>query len=165
MINVLGVDPGLTGALALLDDRGRFLTISDMPIMSRGVKSGKSQNCVNYKGLQLLIDAWRAEYGEIVAYVENIHAMPGQGVTSMFNMGDTFGAIKAILACEDIETYYITPQSWKKHFKLTSDKEQCRAYAIRTCPQAAQYLDRKKDHNRAEALLIARYGVKLYESQ
>jgi len=157
---IIGIDPGLSGAICLLDDTGKFYEIMDLPTMIRGGGQGKVKRCINPKGLQLVIASWFAEYGEMKAYVENINPMPGQGVVSMFSMGDTFGAIKAILACEGIETYFIAPQTWKKYFKLTSDKELCRTYAIRIFPDAAQYLERKSDHNRAEALLIAKWGSK-----
>lgn len=159
MKNIVGIDPGVSGAISLVDSTGRFIDVRDLPTMAKG---GKVKQHINSKALQQIIYAWFAEHGEIAAYMENIHAMPGQGVSSMFSMGDTFGAIRGVLACEGIETYFISPKSWKKELKLTSDKELCRAFAIRLFPEASQYLERKKDHNRAESLLIAKYGYRDY---
>jgi crossover junction endodeoxyribonuclease RuvC len=93
--------------------------------------------------------------GEYSAMLERVNAMPGQGVASMFSMGDSFGVIRCALAAASIPTEYITPQSWKKHFHLDSNKEAARALAIRLYPMVDLHL--KKFIDRAEALLIATY--------
>lgn len=178
-MNILGIDPGINGALCLLDITGKFLEISDMPVVVSKVINGKAKKTINFRGLQLILSAWLAEYGELVCYLENVHSFPSrnkkgevvQGGVAIFTMGESLGAVKAIVTCEGIEINYVAPQTWKKFHKIPmganissgDKKELSRACAIRVCPQAAQYLDRKKDHNRAEALLIARYGVKQNE--
>lgn len=170
-MNVLGIDPGISGALALLDNTGKILDIADVPTLILKVIKGKAKKSVNYKSLQMLLYGWHAEHGEMEAYIEDVHSMPGQSAPSMFNMGATFGAIKAILTCEDIPITYVSPQTWKKYFKIpmggdlksSEKKELSRSHAIRLYPCNIDWLARKADHNRAEAVLIARYGVKLWQ--
>lgn len=157
----LGIDPGLGGALALLDCDGKFCELVDIPIMMKNKGTGTVKNCINSKGLQNILSYFVAEYGECTAYLENVNAMPGQGVSSVFSLGDTFGAIRTALICQNLELNLIPPQTWKKYMKLTSDKEMTRAMAIRLFPKAAEYLARKKDHDRAEALLIAKYAYEV----
>lgn len=157
---ILGIDPGLTGAIALLDFEGNFCELAEIPTMIKGQGTGVVKRCINSVGLQNIISSYIAEYGDLIAYIENVNAMPGQGVSSVFSLGDTFGVIRSVLACLGIESYFIPPQTWKKYFKLPADKDVCRSYAIKVFPQAAIYLNRKADHNKAEALLLAKYGTK-----
>lgn len=167
MINIIGVDPGITGAIALLNDKYKLLELEDIPTLVERVVNGKAKRCINYKKLQLILIAWLAEHGELVAYVEDVHSMPAQSVQSMFNMGHTFGAIKAVLSCENITINYVSPLRWKKHLNLelgshlksNEKKEISRQCAIKTYPNHANLFSRKADHNRAEAVLIAKYGV------
>lgn len=143
----VGIDPGLSGAIAWLTPKGPF--VSDIPIVLKG--SGFVKNEVDAAGL---ISMLRLD-GEYCAMLERVNAMPGQGVSSMFSMGDTFGVIRCALAAADIPTEYITPNTWKKHFHLDNNKEAARALAIRLYPTVQ--LNLKKFVDRAEALLIATY--------
>jgi crossover junction endodeoxyribonuclease RuvC len=145
----IGIDPGITGAIGVLDEHGNYLDVYDMPVIAKG-KSGKQQ--IDAAGLYKLIK----QHGVIHAFVEQVGAMPGQGVSSMFSLGDSVGCIRAVLCALMIPTQFIPPQSWKRGFKLTADKEQARSRAVELFPQAP--LNRKKDAGRAEALLIARFG-------
>lgn len=164
MTYYIGIDPGITGAIALVNHKGALCELFDLPTMLKGdIK--KPKKCINAKALQHILCAWLAEWGDLIAFVENVHAMPGQGVTSMFNMGETFGTIKSVLTCENIYTNLISPQKWKKQLKLTSDKEECRQYALKMYPNDIHQINRKKDHNRAEAILIARYGALYHDNQ
>lgn len=169
MIYYIGIDGGLTGAAALIDSEGKYLAVRDLPVMARGKATGKVKNCLNAKGLDDLLfelfeiadKHWRATKPlitnvEIFCVYEQVSAMPGQGVSSVFSLGDTFGCIRACIACSEWQSKVVSPVTWKKHFKISSDKEVARALAITLFPQAP--LVRKKDHNRAEALLIARYA-------
>lgn len=167
MINILGIDPGISGAMALLNDQGKLLELCDIPVLVDKVVNGKAKNVINYKQLQNTLMAWIAEYGEMMCYLESVHAMPTQGVTSMFNMGATYGAIRAVLACENIVVEQVAPQTWKKQLKIpmgphlssAEKKEISRGHAIKLFPHDVELFARKADHNRAEAALIAKYGA------
>jgi crossover junction endodeoxyribonuclease RuvC len=145
----IGVDPGLSGAIAILHDGG--YAVYDIPTMSKG--SGTVKTEINARGMA---DIFRKQVNSSpIAALERVNAMPGQGVASVFSLGDSFGVCRAVLACQSIPTIYITPTEWKKHYKLTSDKEEARAMAIKLFPHAELHL--KKHIDRAEALLIANY--------
>ena len=96
--------------------------------------------------------------GETFVIVEQVGAMPGQGVTSMFNFGQTFGSIKGICAALNLPIFYVRPAKWKKHFELiNSSKDSSRTKVIEIYPSISPRLSRKKDVNKADAILIARY--------
>lgn len=143
----IGIDPGLSGAVAWLTPQGPF--VKDIPIVLKG--SGFVKNEVDAAGLIRMLDF----PGEYHAMLERVNAMPGQGVSSMFSMGDSFGVIRCALAAASIPHEYITPHAWKRHFNLDNNKEAARALAIRLYPTAELHL--KKHIDRAEALLIATY--------
>lgn len=144
----IGIDPGLSGAVAMIDHLG--YRVWDIPIIQKG--TGTVKNEINAAGLMDIIA--EADF-ETVAALERVNAMPGQGVSSVFSLGDSFGCCRAVLACARMPTFYITPTMWKKHYGLTSDKEQARALAVKMFPKAELHL--KKHIDRAEALLIAAY--------
>jgi crossover junction endodeoxyribonuclease RuvC len=146
----IGIDPGLSGAIAFVTGTGSY-AVFDIPVMAKG--SGTVKNEINANGMKQILQQQITL--EPVAALERVNAMPGQGVSSVFSLGDSFGACRSVLACMDLPTFYVTPVEWKKHFKLTSDKEEARALAIKLYPQAELHL--KKHIDRAEALLIATY--------
>ena len=97
---------------------------------------------------------------EIAVVVEQVNAMPGQGVTSMFNFGQTFGAIKGVCAALNLPIYFVRPSKWKKHFELiNSSKDSSRTKAIEMYPSLSAQLAKKKDVNKSDAILIARFYV------
>lgn len=145
----IGVDPGLSGAVAFLHEDS--YTVVDIPTMAKGSGTVKSE--IDAQGLYKLL--FRGIHQLPAAALERVNAMPGQGVASVFSLGDSFGVCRATLACASIPTTYVTPTEWKRHFKLTSDKEEARALAIKMFPAAELHL--KKHIDRAEALLIAAY--------
>jgi len=154
---VVAVDPGLTGAIGFLRD-GAYVAVEDMPTVLKGVGSVKNE--VSPQGMKTLIKE-RLQPGEaVVAVIEKVGAMPGQGVSSVFSLGDSYGAARAVLATAGFELVQVHPATWKKYFKLTSDKELSRALATRLFPAAPLHL--KKHDGRAEALLLARW---LWETQ
>jgi crossover junction endodeoxyribonuclease RuvC len=159
---IVGIDPGLRGALAFLSDKGKFINIFDVPIMANGKATGTNKNIVNVQELNSLLQSVirfeKESYEVINCWIENVHSMPGQGVASAFNFGHTCASIATVIKLALIRVEFITPQAWKKHFKISSDKEVARALAIDLFPDAAHLLSRKKDEGRAEALLIARYA-------
>jgi crossover junction endodeoxyribonuclease RuvC len=153
----IGIDPGLSGAIGFLRD-GVFVAVEDMPIVAKG--SGAVKNEVDPAGLITLLRKHVPAEEAVCVALERVNAMPGQGSSSIFSLGDSFGSARASIAGCRFETVYMTPSQWKKHFKLTSDKEMSRALAIRMFPEAPMNL--KKHSDRAEALLMARW---LYETR
>tara|TARA_B100000579_G_C22814628_1_gene847118 strand:- start:14 stop:505 length:492 start_codon:yes stop_codon:yes gene_type:complete len=153
-MRIIGIDPGLSGGIAILDDSIIF-DIFDMPIMSEGKKN---KNQLNSAQLVNIIKRHILPNKETFVIVEQVSAMPGQGVTSMFNFGQTFGSIKGICAALGLPIFYVRPAKWKKHFELiNSSKDASRTKVIEMYPSISSRLTKKKDVNKADAILIARY--------
>ena len=153
-MRIIGIDPGLSGGIAILDDL-KIYDIFDMPIMSEGKKN---KNQLNSAQLVSLIKDSTKPDAEIAVVVEQVNAMPGQGVTSMFNFGQTFGAIKGVCAALELPIFFVRPSKWKKHFELiNSSKDASRTKVIEMYPYISSRLTKKKDVNKADAILIARY--------
>ena len=152
-MRIIGIDPGLSGGIAILDDL-KIFDLFDMPIMSEGKKN---KNQLNSAQLVNIIKKHIVS-GNTFVIVEQVSAMPGQGVTSMFNFGQTFGSIKGICAALNLPIFYVRPAKWKKHFELiNSSKDASRTKVIEMYPSISDRLSRKKDVNKADAILIARY--------
>jgi len=147
---IVGIDPGLTGAVGVLDPDGNYVDVIDIPVMATGAKS-RIKNQINAAGLSRILEQQEIH----VVVLELVNAMPSQGVASMFSLGDSFGTIRGVCGALKLPVELVRPASWKKHFNLGKDKDLARSLAIRLFPNAP--LDRKKDHGRAEALLLARY--------
>ena len=153
-MRIIGIDPGLSGGIAILDDSIIF-DIFDMPIMSEGKKN---KNQLNSAQLVNIVRKHILSSGDTFVIVEQVSAMPGQGVTSMFNFGQTFGAIKGICASLNLPIFYVRPAKWKKHFDLiNASKDASRTKVIEMYPSISDRLRKKKDVNKADAILIARY--------
>ena len=152
----IGIDPGLSGAIGVLRD-GAYVAVLDMPTVAKG--SGSVKNEVDPAGLATLLRQHAPAQEAVAVVLERVNAMPGQGSSSIFSLGDSFGCARAVVAACRFELTYVTPVKWKKHFALTSDKELGRALAVRLFPDAP--LNLKKHADRAEALLMARW---LYEA-
>ncbi len=150
----IGVDPGLSGALVLIDHEKKFIEVFDVPTMA----STKKRNKVNCPEVAKIVERWRRKYeGSLTAYIEDVHAMPKQGTSSMFSFGRSFGNLEMALAYAMIPTVYVPATSWKKRAGLRGkEKDTARALAQQLFPTAD--LARKKDIGRAEALLIAYFG-------
>ena len=152
-MRIIGIDPGLSGAIAVLDDL-KIFDLFDMPIMPEGKKN---KNQLNSAQLVNIIKR-HIHTNSTFVIVEQVSAMPGQGVTSMFNFGQTFGAIKGICASLNLPIFYVRPAKWKKHFDLiNASKDASRTKAIEMYPSISDRLKKKKDVNKADAILIARY--------
>ncbi len=152
-MRIIGIDPGLSGGIAILDNL-KIFDVFDMPIMSEGKKS---KNQLNSAQLVNIIKKHIVSEDTFVI-VEQVSAMPGQGVTSMFNFGQTFGSIKGICAALNLPIFYVRPAKWKKHFELiNSSKDASRTKVIEMYPSISSRLSKKKDVNKADAILIARY--------
>ena len=153
-MKIIGIDPGLSGGIAILEDN-IIKVLFDMPVMSDGKKNKRQLNSAL---LVKLIKDNIKDTEDTVMVVEQVNAMPGQGVTSMFNFGQTFGAIKGICAALGLPIFFVRPAKWKKHFELiNSSKDASRTKAIEMYPSISEQLSKKKDVNKSDAILIARF--------
>ena len=153
-MRIIGIDPGLSGGIAILDN-SKVMELFDMPVMPDGKKNKRQLNSAL---LVKLIKDHIKNLEDTVMVVEQVNAMPGQGVTSMFNFGQTFGAIKGICAALGLPIFLVRPAKWKKHFELiNSSKDSSRTKAIEMYPSISEQLSKKKDVNKSDAILIARY--------
>jgi crossover junction endodeoxyribonuclease RuvC len=153
---IFGIDPGVSGAISVLEDK-KIIEVFDMPTMIDGKKNKKQVNgsqVTNIIKERLNNDKEK----EVVVVVEHVNAMPGQGVTSMFNFGQSFGVIKGICSALSLPIYFVRPTKWKKYFNLIkTNKDASRTKVIEVYPHISSKLSRKKDSNKADAILIARY--------
>ena len=153
-MRIIGIDPGLSGAIAILENN-KVVGIYDMPVMAEGKKNKRQLNSAQL--VNIIKDNTQGSEEKAVV-VEQVNAMPGQGVTSMFNFGQTFGAIKGICAALNLPIFFVRPTKWKKHFELiNSSKDSSRTKAIEMYPSLSNQLSKKKDVNKSDAILIARY--------
>jgi len=149
---VIGIDPGITGAIATVNQDKLIITLADLPTYT-ATKSKKQLNAAE------LTNMMKSTNIEAKVYIEKVGAMPKQGVVSMFNFGKTCGIIEGVCAALQMPYEYVTPQKWKKAAGLIGqDKDYSRTIAIQQYPEVASRLKRKKDIGRADALHIAMYG-------
>jgi crossover junction endodeoxyribonuclease RuvC len=156
---IIGIDPGLTGAIAFMYDSGVLMAVEDMPIMPNGKGKGRVKSKVNCYELSNIIGNLLVPWdkGRVTAYLEKVSSMPGQGVAGVFSLGKSAGAVEGVLAGLGIPLVEVTPQAWKKGAGLIgTEKDVARTMAQQLYPDAS--LARKKDIGRADALMIARHG-------
>ena len=153
---IIGIDPGISGAICFFEN-GEIKDVIDMPSMAEGKKNKKQIN-VSQLFNELEIRVKDLQKKNIAVVVERVSAMPGQGVTSMFNFGQSYGVIKGICAAMQLPIYFISPSKWKKYFNLIkTSKDASRAKVIEIFPYISSKLQKKKDSNKAEAILIASF--------
>ena len=151
---IFGIDPGISGAISILENK-KIIEVFDIPTMIDGKKNKRQ---VNGAQVTNIIKERINKGNEIIVVVEHVNAMPGQGVTSMFNFGQSFGVIKGICSALGLPIYFVRPTKWKKHFNLIKvNKDASRTKVIEIYPEISNKISRKKDSNRADAILIARY--------
>jgi|TARA_B110000438_G_scaffold235441_1_gene232178 crossover junction endodeoxyribonuclease RuvC len=151
---IIGIDPGISGAISIVENK-KILEVYDTPTMIDGKKNKKQ---INSAQVTNIIKERLNRDKEVIVVVEQVNAMPGQGVTSMFNFGQSFGVIKGICAALSLPIYFVRPAKWKKHFNLIkTNKDASRTKVIEAYPEISSKLSRKKDSNRADAILIALY--------
>ncbi len=151
---IIGVDPGISGAISVVENK-KILEVYDTPTMIEGKKNKRQ---INGAQVSNIIKERLNSNKEVVVVVEHVNAMPGQGVTSMFNFGQSFGVIKGVCAALNLPIYFVRPAKWKKHFNLIkTNKDASRTKVIEAYPEISNKLHRKKDSNRADAILIALY--------
>jgi crossover junction endodeoxyribonuclease RuvC len=156
-MRVLGVDPGATGALAMLDTDLDALVVVDMPgalVRTGGTKRGTKRRQVSETWLADILRAYEPD----CAWIERVHAMPRQGVTSSFSFGLAYGLVRGVLAGLRIPVTPVTPNEWKRALHLSADKNEARLVASRLFPASAGRFVRTSDDGRAEAALLALFG-------
>ena len=153
---IIGIDPGITGSICFFEN-GKIIDLIDMPNMADGKKQKRQVNGAQIYN-EIFIRIKNLDKKNIKVVIEHVSAMPGQGVTSMFNFGQTFGAIKGICAALSLPIFFVRPSKWKKHFELiNSSKDASRTKAIEMYPKLSSQLAKKKDVNKSDAILIARF--------
>ena len=161
---IIGIDPGISGSICFLED-GIIKDVLEMPTMTEGKKNKKQVN-----GSQIFNEiSFRIKTHEkknIKVVIEQVSAMPGQGVTSMFNFGQSFGILKGICSAMQLPIYFVRPAKWKKYFNLiNSEKDASRTRAIEIFPYFSSNLSKKKDSNKADAILLASYFHETYKNE
>ena len=158
---IIGIDPGISGSICFFED-GKILEVIEMPVMSEGKKNKKQIN-----GAQIYNEFLKRinnKDNEIRVVIEQVSAMPGQGVTSMFNFGQSFGILKGICSAMQLPMFFVRPARWKKYFNLiNSQKDASRTRAIEIFPYFSTQLSKKKDSNKADAILIASFYYETYK--
>ena len=161
---IIGIDPGISGSICFFQD-GLIKDVVEMPTMIEGKKNKKQVN-----GSQIFNEISEKikniDKKNIKVVIEHVTAMPGQGVTSMFNFGQSFGILKGICSAMQLSVYFVRPAKWKKYFNLiNSEKDASRTRAIEIFPYYSSHLSRKKDSNKADAILIASFYYETYKSE
>tara|TARA_B100000073_G_scaffold296447_1_gene261139 strand:+ start:299 stop:799 length:501 start_codon:yes stop_codon:yes gene_type:complete len=159
---IIGIDPGISGSICFFEE-GKIVDVIEMPIMVDGKKNKKQVNGAQiYNEISERISTRKKENIRVV--IEQVSAMPGQGVTSMFNFGQSFGILKGICSAMQLPLYFVRPAKWKKHFNLiNSQKDASRTRAIEIFPYFSSQLSKKKDSNKADAILIASFYYETYK--
>jgi len=159
---IIGIDPGLSGSICFMED-GKILDVIEMPTMAEGKQSKRQVNGSQIYN-EILKRANNHEKNDIRVIIEQVSAMPGQGVTSMFNFGQSFGILKGICSAMQLSMYFVRPSKWKKYFNLiNSEKDASRTRAIEIFPYYSSQLSKKKDSNKADAILIASFYYETYK--
>ena len=160
---IIGIDPGISGSICFFKD-GRILEVIEMPVMTEGKKNKKQVN-----GAQIyneFLKRINKKEDEIRVVIEQVSAMPGQGVTSMFNFGQSFGILKGICSAMQLPMFFVRPAKWKKYFNLiNSQKDASRTRAIEIFPYFSTHLSKKKDSNKADAILIASFYYETHQKE
>jgi crossover junction endodeoxyribonuclease RuvC len=159
---IIGIDPGVSGSICFFED-GKILDVLEMPTMTDGKKNKKQVNGAQiYNEISIKIRGIEKQNLRVI--IEQVSAMPGQGVTSMFNFGQSFGILKGICSAMQLPMYFIRPAKWKKYFGLIkSEKDASRTKAIEMFPYFSSQLSKKKDSNKADAILIASFYYETYK--
>ena len=161
---IIGIDPGISGSICFFED-GKIIEVIEMPVMTEGKKNKKQVN-----GAQIYNEFFKRinnKDDEIRVVIEQVSAMPGQGVTSMFNFGQSYGILKGICSAMQLPMFFVRPAKWKKYFNLiNSQKDASRTRAIEIFPYfSTQLSKKKKDSNKADAILIASFYYETHQKE
>ena len=140
-MSVIGIDPGLSGAIACVS--GDLHWVEDIPTIGKRVNGRIVRSLIC--GCDLVV-------------IEQVHSMPGQGVASTFRFGQAYGTLIGVAEALGVPIEFVAPTVWKKSYKLGADKDKARQIASDLWPDKADLFARKKDHNRADAALLAHWG-------
>ncbi len=159
---IIGIDPGISGSICFFED-GKIIDVIEMPTMTDGKKNKRQVNGSQiYNEIKKKIVNYENQNIRVV--IEQVSAMPGQGVTSMFNFGQSFGILKGICSAMQLPMYFVRPAKWKKYFSLiNSEKDASRTKVIEMFPYFSSQLSKKKDSNKADAILIASFYYETYK--
>ena len=159
---IIGIDPGISGAICFFLN-GEVIDIIDMPSMAEGKKNKRQINSQQvFNEISERIKNFSKK--EIIVVIEQVSAMPGQGVTSMFNFGQSFGVLKGICSAMQLSMYFVRPAKWKKYYGLIkTEKDASRTKVIEIFPYISSKLSKKKDSNKADAVLIANFFNNTYQ--
>ncbi|MDC0940419.1 crossover junction endodeoxyribonuclease [Candidatus Pelagibacter sp.] len=161
---IIGIDPGISGSICFFQD-GKIVDVIEMPTMTEGKKNKKQVNSSQVFN-EISEKIKKLDKNEIKVVIEQVSAMPGQGVTSMFNFGQSFGILKGVCSAMQLAMYFVRPAKWKKYFNLiNSEKDASRTRAIEVFPYFSNQLSRKKDSNKADAILIASFYYETYKTE
>ena len=160
---IIGIDPGISGSICFFEN-GKIIEVIEMPVMTEGKKNKKQVN-----GAQIYNEFLKRinnKNDEIRVVIEQVSAMPGQGVTSMFNFGQSYGILKGICSAMQLPVFFVRPAKWKKYFNLiNSQKDASRTRAIEIFPYFSTHLSKKKDSNKADAILIASFYYETHQKE
>ncbi len=160
---IIGIDPGISGSICFFED-GKIIEVIEMPVMTEGKKNKKQVN-----GAQIYNEFLKRinnKDDDIRVVIEQVSAMPGQGVTSMFNFGQSYGTLKGICSAMQLPMFFVRPAKWKKYFNLiNSQKDASRTRAIEIFPYFSTQLSKKKDSNKADAILIASFYYETHQKE
>ena len=158
---IIAIDPGISGSICFFEN-GKILEVLEMPTMIEGKKSKRQVN-----GAQIyneILKRIETNGKETRVIIEQVSAMPGQGVTSMFNFGQSYGILKGICSAMQLPMFFVRPAKWKRYFNLiNSQKDASRTRAIEIFPYFSSQLSKKKDSNKADAILIASFYHETYK--
>ena len=161
---IIGIDPGISGSICFFED-GKILDVVEMPTMTEGKKNKRQVNGSQvYNEISKRIK--HLDKKDIKVIIEQVSAMPGQGVTSMFNFGQSYGILKGMCSAMQLPMYFVRPAKWKKYFSLiNSEKDASRTKAIEIFPYFSSNLSKKKDSNKADAILISSYYYETFRDE
>ena len=159
---IIGIDPGISGSICFFEN-GKIHDVVEMPTMTDGKKNKRQVNGAQVYN-EIINRINKFEKKDIRVVIEQVSAMPGQGVTSMFNFGQSFGILKGICSAMQLPLYFVRPAKWKKYFGLiNSEKDASRTKVIEMFPYFSAQLSKKKDSNKADAILIASFHHETYK--
>ena len=159
---IIGIDPGLSGSICFFEN-GKILDVVETPTMTDGKKNKKQVNGSQIYN-EILKKISHLDKSDVKVVIEQVSAMPGQGVTSMFNFGQSFGILKGICSAMQLPVYFVRPAKWKKYFnRINSEKDASRTRAIEIFPYFSSQLSKKKDSNKADAILISSFFYETFK--
>lgn len=163
-MKIVGIDPGLTGALVLYDPTSDNIDVRDMPTLVLPKAGGGKRTELDLYAIAQIMDEWAPQ--KVRAFIEQVGPTPQMGVTSSFSFGGSFWAVRMACAAHFIPTEMVTPQTWKRALQVkggAGKTDAVRARASALMPQHSRFWTRAKDDGRAEASLIALYGARSLE--